>query len=124
MKRPLPEQHCPEQQCPEQQRLDAWLWCARIMKSRSRAADLVREGRVRINRQATDKPHARLRPGDILTLPLGPVVRVLAVRALAPRRGPAAAACLLYDEVPETQALLRGNDGDGIGRAPGTGIQA
>ncbi len=113
MKRPLPEQ----------QRLDAWLWCARLAKSRARAADLVREGRVRINRQATEKPHARLRPGDVLTLPLGPGVRVVAVKALALRRGPAEAACLLYDELPERPALLHANSEGGIRRAPGTGSQ-
>jgi ribosome-associated heat shock protein Hsp15 len=90
----------------EQQRLDAWLWCARLVKTRARAADLVREGRVRINRMATEKPHARVRPGDVLTVPVGHAVRVLAVKALAPRRGSAQTACLLYDEVPEVPTLL------------------
>ncbi len=103
----------PEQ---EEQRLDAWLWCARLVKTRSRAVTLVREGHVRINRQATVKPHARLRPGDVLTLPLGPApaVRVLAVKALAQRRGPAETACLLYDDLPETPALLHGKNEAGI----------
>jgi ribosome-associated heat shock protein Hsp15 len=99
---------------PDEQRLDAWLWCARLVKNRSRAAALVREGHLRINRQATVKPHTRLRPGDILTLPLGHAVRVIAVRALALRRGPAAAASLLYEEVPEAPALLRAENDAGI----------
>ena len=50
------------------QRLDKWLWCARFMRARSDCAALVAEGRVRINRQPTDKAHARLRPGDVLTI--------------------------------------------------------
>ena len=41
------------------QRLDKWLWCARFLKARSGCARLVAEGMVRINRQPTDKPHAR-----------------------------------------------------------------
>ncbi len=83
------------------QRLDKWLWCARFMKARSDCARLVAGGLVRINRQVTDKPHARLRPGDVLTLPLRQDVRVVRVLALASRRGPAPEAQLLYEEIAE-----------------------
>jgi len=83
------------------QRLDKWLWCAHFMKTRSDCARLVEEGLVRINRQPTDKPHARLRPGDVLTLPLRGEVRVLRVLAMARRRGPAPEAQALYQEVEE-----------------------
>ncbi|MGH7050162.1 MAG: RNA-binding S4 domain-containing protein [Acetobacteraceae bacterium] len=107
----------------EQQRLDAWLWCARLVKTRTRAADLIREGLVRINRQVTAKPHARLRRGDVLTLPLGRSVRVLEVKGLALRRGPSAASCLLYEDVPETAVLLHANDEAGIWRPAGTGSE-
>jgi ribosome-associated heat shock protein Hsp15 len=81
------------------QRLDKWLWCARFMKARSDCVRLVADGLVRINRQPTDKPHARLRVGDVLTLPLRGTVRVVRVQALAARRGPAPEARLLYEEV-------------------------
>ena len=83
----------------EWQRLDKWLWCARFMKARSDCARLVAAGSVRINRQPTDKPHARLRPGDVLTLPLRGEVRVVEVVALAGRRGPAPEAQGLYREL-------------------------
>lgn len=83
------------------QRLDAWLWCARFAKTRARAAAIVAEGHVRINRQPTAKPHARLHPGDVLTLPLGSVVRVVTVKALTLRRGPKTKATALYEEIPE-----------------------
>ena len=83
------------------QRLDKWLWSARFGKARSECARLIEGGLVRINRQPTDKAHARLRPGDVLTLPLPRVgVRVVRVLALATRRGPAAEARTLYEEVP------------------------
>ncbi len=81
------------------QRLDKWLWCARFMKARGDCARLVADGLVRINRQPTDKPHARLRVGDVLTVPLRGAVRVVRVQALATRRGPAPEARLLYEEV-------------------------
>lgn len=83
------------------QRLDKWLWCARFMKARADCARLVAEGGVRINRQPTDKPHARLRAGDVVTLPARNGVRVLRVLALGLRRGPAPEAALLFEEVPE-----------------------
>lgn len=69
------------------------------MRARSDCAALVEAGSIRINRQPTDKPHARLRVGDILTLPVRGEVRVLRVQALAARRGPATEARLLYEEM-------------------------
>lgn len=80
------------------QRIDKWLWFARIVKSRGLAAQLVETGRVRLNRVKIVKPAHAVGEGDILTLAVHGRVRVLHVRACAPRRGPAAAARLLYDE--------------------------
>lgn len=81
------------------QRLDKWLWCARFMKARADCAKLVAEGMLRINRQQTSKPHAKLRIGDVITLPLRGDVRVIEVLALAARRGPAPEAGALYREI-------------------------
>ena len=81
------------------QRLDKWLWCARFMKARSDCAGLVSEGAVRINRLPTDKAHARLRIGDVLTVAIRGDVRVLKVLALAARRGPAAEARTIDEEI-------------------------
>lgn len=88
------------------QRLDMWLWCARFLKARSDCVRLSKAGLIRINRQPTDKAHARLRPGDVLTLPLPPPmaragVRVIRVVSLATRRGPAPEARTLYEDIPE-----------------------
>jgi ribosome-associated heat shock protein Hsp15 len=85
----------------EWQRLDLWLWCARVAKGRGDCARLVEEGAVRLNRQPTVKAHAKLRIGDVLTMGLRGEVRVWRVMALAARRGPAPEARLLYVEVPE-----------------------
>ncbi len=85
------------------QRLDKWLWCARVAKTRAACARLVEAGGIRLNRQPAEKAHARLRPGDVLTLALGPpdrgTVRVWRVLGLAARRGPAPEARDLYEDL-------------------------
>jgi ribosome-associated heat shock protein Hsp15 len=74
------------------------------MRARSDCAALVGAGSIRINRQVTEKPHARLRVGDVLTVPIGRSVRVVRVLALAARRGPAAEARLLYQDLTDAPA--------------------
>ncbi len=71
------------------------------MRQRSDCARLVAQGSIRINRLPTEKAHARLRVGDVLTLPVHGAVRVVRVAALAARRGPAAEARALYEEIAE-----------------------
>jgi len=83
------------------QRLDKFLWCARVLKSRADCAALAATGMIRINRQVTEKPHARLRVGDVLTLVFRNEIKVWRVVALAARRGPPAEAATLYDEILE-----------------------
>jgi ribosome-associated heat shock protein Hsp15 len=92
------------------QRLDMFLWCARFASQRSACAAMVETGMVRINRQPTDKPHAKIRVGDVLTLPLRGGVRVVRVVALAERRGSAAAARGLYEDLEER----RESAGEGV----------
>jgi ribosome-associated heat shock protein Hsp15 len=72
------------------------------MRARTDCAALVARGSIRINRQPTDKPHARLRVGDVLTVPVHASVRVVRVLSLAARRGPATEARLLYQEIDDT----------------------
>ena len=96
------------------QRLDLWLWCARFRKARSDCARLVTAGAVRLNRRPVEKPGARVRSGDVLTVALGGgirpdgtlggTVRVVRVVALAARRGSAPEARLLYEELEGTDA--------------------
>lgn len=80
-------------------RLDKFLVFARFCKTRSIALALVEQGAVRINRQPTDKPHAKLRPGDVLTLALPQGVKVVEVLELPERRGSAPMAQGFYREL-------------------------
>jgi len=83
------------------QRIDKWLWQARFFKSRSLAAQTVSEGHLRINGQRAAKPAQTVRVGDTLTFPQARRIRVVRVRHLANRRGPAAEAETLYDDLTE-----------------------
>jgi ribosome-associated heat shock protein Hsp15 len=89
------------------QRVDQWLWFARIAKSRTLAQALVARGKVRINRNRLEKPSATVKPGDVLTLTLGPTVRILEILAIGTRRGPASEAQLLYRDLapPPSRAI-------------------
>ncbi|HMN38493.1 MAG TPA: RNA-binding S4 domain-containing protein [Hyphomicrobium sp.] len=80
-------------------RIDQWLWFARIAKSRTLAQALIERGKVRINRVRIDKSSQQVKPGDVITIALGPKVRVLQVSALGNRRGPATEAAQLYAEL-------------------------
>jgi ribosome-associated heat shock protein Hsp15 len=80
----------------DSQRLDKWLWCARFASTRAACAGMAESGSLRINRQPTDKPHAKIRVGDVLTLPLYAGFKVVEVLALSDRRGAAPEAQRLY----------------------------
>ena len=85
----------------ERQRLDKWLWFARMARTRTAAADLVAEGHVRVNSLRVTQAAKAIRPGDVLTVALQRDVRVLRVLALAARRGPFEAARLLYQDLAQ-----------------------
>jgi ribosome-associated heat shock protein Hsp15 len=79
------------------QRVDRWLWHARIVKTRSLAASLVTSGYVRVNGRRAEQPSRMIKTGDVLTIALPSRVRVLKVAGILPRRADAAAARLLYE---------------------------
>jgi ribosome-associated heat shock protein Hsp15 len=99
---------------PEEQRLDKWLWHARLVKSRSLAAKLIEAGCVRVNRQRTVKAAATVKCGDVLTATLHGKVRVIEIRGLGERRGPPSEAQALYAELllPGATAALEDSSGE------------
>jgi ribosome-associated heat shock protein Hsp15 len=98
-------------------RLDKWLWFARFCKSRTLASKLCAAGKVRIGGELVHKAHYLVRPGDVLTFPQGPQIRVVRVVQLGARRGPATEARTLYEDlapaVPPEPAALRRDPGAG-----------
>ena len=83
----------------DRQRLDKWLWHARVVKARTSAAALVASGHVRINGSRETAPGHALKLGDVVTIGLDRSVRVLKVIAFAERRGDAIAARVLYEDL-------------------------
>ena len=83
----------------ERQRLDRWLWFARVVKTRALAAKLVTAGHVRLNGARAAGPDKPVRPGDVLTIALERQVRVLKVVATGDRRGPYEEARRLYEDL-------------------------
>ena len=90
----------------DSQRLDKWLWYARFFKSRSLATKFCASGRLRVNEQGVRKAHHGLHVGDVLTFPKARHIRVVRVVDLGTRRGPAAEAQALYDDL-EPPSLSR-----------------
>lgn len=78
------------------QRLDKWLWHARMARTRTLAAKLVSEGHVRLHGRRMTDPSRKVRAGDILTLALAHAAIVVEVTDFADRRGSAPEARLLY----------------------------
>lgn len=85
-----------EAEGPERQRLDKWLWHARVVKTRSLAQRLVVAGKVRVNRTKVAAPSTPVRLGDVVTVALHQTVQVLRVAGFSQRRGPATLARTLY----------------------------
>jgi ribosome-associated heat shock protein Hsp15 len=98
----------------ERQRLDKWLWFARVVKTRALAAKLVTAGHVRLNGARAIGPDKPVRPGDVLTIALERQVRVLKVVAPGERRGPYEEARLLYEDLsPPSGSPASGAGPDG-----------
>ena len=83
----------------DKQRLDKWLWHARVVKARTSAAALVESGHVRINGVREKSPGRAVKAGDVVTIALDSRVRLLKVTAFSERRGDANAARALYEDL-------------------------
>ena len=81
------------------QRVDKWLWHARVVRTRSAAADLAKSGHVRINGARIRAASQLVRAGDVLTIALDARVKLLRVCGFAERRGSATEAEHLYEDV-------------------------
>ncbi|MGH6794061.1 MAG: RNA-binding S4 domain-containing protein [Methylocella sp.] len=95
------------------QRLDKWLWFARVAKTRGLAARLISEGHVRLNARRIETPAKGVAPGDVLTIALERQVRVLKVVAAGARRGGFAEASRLFEELRDPPIYPQPGSGGG-----------
>ncbi len=109
----------------DSQRIDHWLWCARMLKSRTLANKLVSAGKVRCNGERIRKPGQKIATGDVLTFALRRRIVILEVRSLATRRGPYSEAVGLYNDLsppPEPRTTASPDQpGAPARRDPGSG---
>ncbi len=84
---------------PESIRVDRWLWFARFFKTRGLATKLVQAGHVRGNSAKISKPSHIVGPDDTLTFLQAQTVRVVRIVEVGARRGPAAEAQTLYEDL-------------------------
>jgi ribosome-associated heat shock protein Hsp15 len=80
-------------------RLDRYLHCIRLVKSRTLAQAVIDQGHVRVDGKRVEKASEDVRIGSIVALPLHGRVRILKVLCLPERRGPAPEARACYEEL-------------------------
>jgi ribosome-associated heat shock protein Hsp15 len=105
----------------DRQRIDKWLWHARVVRTRSAASALVGGGLVRVNNERVKQPSRLVRPGDVITVALDRNVRILRVVGYAERRGSATDARGLFEDLtplpePQVKDLPSAARDDGAGR--------
>lgn len=82
----------------DRQRIDKWLWYARLVRTRAAAAALANGGYVRVNGARITAASSKIAPGDVLTIAFERV-RIVKVIAFSQRRGSPAAAQELYEDL-------------------------
>lgn len=82
-------------------RLDKWLWACRFYKTRAIAKAAIDGGKVHYEGQKP-KPGKVVQIGDSIKLRQGYDEKVIIVKALSERRGPAKEAQLLYQETQDS----------------------
>ncbi len=92
-------------------RIDKFLWCVRVCKTRSTAADECQKGHARINDRDA-KPSTEVKPGDMVAVRQPPIWRVFEVRAIPSSRvGAKLVPALIQDRTPwadlEKQEIAR-----------------
>ena len=83
----------------DRQRIDKWLWHARVVRTRSAATALVNSGYVRVNGARIGAASHAAKPSDVITIALDRRVRILKVLGFAERRGSAEIASVLYEDL-------------------------
>ena len=103
-------------------RVDKWLWHARFFKSRTLAGKFCQANQLSVNDQKIGKANVLVGPGDVLTFPKGDAIKVVKIKAIGTRRGPASEAQALFDDLsPAPPAKDPNRIAAPAQRAPGSG---
>ena len=69
----------------EELRIDKWLWCARLFKTRTLAADACKGGKVKID-DCSIKPSRDVKVGELIQVQLGQLHKVVEVKSIPKSR--------------------------------------
>jgi ribosome-associated heat shock protein Hsp15 len=69
----------------EELRIDKWLWCARLFKTRTMAADACKGGKVKGD-SVSMKPAHDVKPGEVISVQLGQLHKVVEVVSIPKSR--------------------------------------
>jgi ribosome-associated heat shock protein Hsp15 len=102
----------------DRQRIDKWLWHARVVRTRSAAAALADDGKVRVNGTRIDAASRPVKAGDVVTIALDRI-RIIKVCDFSERRGSAVDAQALYELIDDgrVEPAARPEPGPGEGES-------
>lgn len=81
------------------QRVDKWLFFARVVKSRTLAGKLAEAGKIRVNSNKINSASYQVKVEDVLTITLERKILVLKILAPGEKRGPYVEAKELYEDL-------------------------
>lgn len=86
-----------------EERIDKYLWCIRVFKTRSESADACQGNKVQVN-GANAKPSKQVKPGDVITIRKGPAqLSYRVIQALGHRVGAALVPDYAENITPESE---------------------
>jgi ribosome-associated heat shock protein Hsp15 len=88
----------------EKMRIDKWLWTVRLFKTRSKAAEACKKGKIIVNGEQV-KPSKEIKPGEIILIRKLPVVYTYKVKGLLQRRQSAKITSEYYEDLTSIEEL-------------------
>ena len=111
----------------QSQRIDKWLWHARIVRTRTLASELAAAGKVRIDKRRVSRASQAVRIGNVITVPQGDRILILKVIGFTLRRVAAPLVLELYEDLTpipvhdETTEVSKSESRLRLGRDAGSG---
>ena len=102
---PTSESGIPAAVALDRQRIDKWLWHARVVRTRTAASQLAAGGYVRVNGERIAAASRAVKVGDVITVALDRIVRVMRVVGFADRRSGSEAAQELYEDIADLREV-------------------
>ena len=99
----------PEYDNLEKMRVDRWLWSARLYKTRNMASEACKKNWVKINDQPL-KASREIRIGDIISIKLGPLQKVVRIEDLSQKRLSAPLAQNLLSDLTTPEAYEKAKE--------------